>query len=141
MFTFKEDTTIVGVSELRSNFNKVIEIMKKTKVMLGKRNKPVAVIVPIERYNKMEEVIEEIEDLEYGLIAKERYENSRPEDYIDIAEVKKLIEDAEKKRRKAAHDKNPYLSRIPLAVLRDKKSRHFTGKRGTSQSTRTKRKQ
>jgi prevent-host-death family protein len=91
MITVKEDTTLVGVSELRTNFSKVMEAIGKNKVLLGRRNKPLAVIVPIEKYNHMEKLIELIEDMSLGYLAKERDEKSRPSDYIDLEKAEKKI--------------------------------------------------
>ncbi len=89
MITVKEDTTLVGISELRANFSKVLEAIGKHKVLLERRNKPLAVIVPIDKYNKMEELVELIEDLSLGYLAKERDEKSSPSDYMDLAEAEK----------------------------------------------------
>jgi hypothetical protein len=58
-------------------------------VLLERRNKPLAVIVPIEKYNRMEELIEEIEDLELGYLAKERDLKSRPGDYVILEALTK----------------------------------------------------
>jgi len=84
MFTVREDTTLVGISELRTNFDRVLEALTRNKVLLERRNKPLAVIVPIEKYNHMEELIEMIEDAGLGYLAKERDLKSRPQDYLDI---------------------------------------------------------
>lgn len=91
MYTVKEDTTLVGISELRTNFDKVLEVISKSKVLLERRNKPLAVIVPIEKYNQMEELIELIEDTSLGYLAKERNVKSKASDYIDINTAQKKI--------------------------------------------------
>lgn len=91
MFTVKEDTTLVGISELRTNFAKVLEAINKYKVLLEKRNKPLAVIVPVEKYNRMEQLIELIEDAGLGYLAKERDLKSKPGDYIDLNKIEKKL--------------------------------------------------
>lgn len=91
MFTVKEDTTLVGISELRAHFDKVLEALTKYKVLLERRNKPLAVIIPIEKYNRMEELIELIEDAGLGYLAKERDAKSKSRDYIDIDKVEKKL--------------------------------------------------
>lgn len=91
MITVKEDTTLVGISELRTNLSRVMEVIGKYKVLLERRNKPLAVIVPIEKYNRMEELIGWIEDISLGYLAKERDEKSRPSDYLDLEEANKKI--------------------------------------------------
>ncbi len=91
MFTVREDTTLVGISEFRTHFDKVLEALTKYKVILEKRNKPLAVIVPIERYNQMEALIELIEDVGLGYLARERDLKSKPGDYIDIDKAERKI--------------------------------------------------
>ncbi len=91
MFTVKEDTTLVGISELRTNFDKVLEAISKSKVLLERRHKPLAVIVPIEKYIRMEELIEAIEDAHLGYLAKERDLKSKPSDYIDLDKAEKKL--------------------------------------------------
>jgi len=91
MITVKEDTTLVGISELRTNFAKVLEALGKCKVLLERRNKPLAVIVPIEKYAHMEELLELIEDYGLGYLAKERDLNSRHSDYIPLEKAEKRI--------------------------------------------------
>ncbi|MCK4859525.1 MAG: type II toxin-antitoxin system Phd/YefM family antitoxin [Candidatus Omnitrophica bacterium] len=92
MITVKENTTLVGISELRTNFNKVMEAVGKHKVLLERRNKPLAVIVPVEKYNQMEELVGLIEDISLGYLAKERDEKSESSDYIDLEEAGKKVE-------------------------------------------------
>lgn len=91
MFTVKEDTTLVGISELRTHFDRVLEAIGKSKVLLKKRNKPLAVIVPIDKFNRMEELIEMIEDAGLGYLAKERDLKSKTSDYLDLDTVEKKL--------------------------------------------------
>lgn len=91
MFTVKEDTALVGISELRTKFNKVLEALSCYKVLLERRNKPLAVIVPIEKYNQMERLIEQIEDAGLGYLARVRDLKSGPSDYIDIDKAEKRL--------------------------------------------------
>lgn len=91
MITVKENTTLVGISELRTNFAKVMEAVGKYKVLLERRNKPLAVIVPLKKYNQMEELIELIEDIGLGYLAKQRDEKSKPSDYIELEKAEKKI--------------------------------------------------
>ena len=91
MITIKEDTTLVGISELRTNFAKVLEALGKYKVLLERRNKPLAVIVPIEKYTQMEELIELIEDAGLGYLARDRELKSKPSDYVELNKVGRRI--------------------------------------------------
>lgn len=89
MHTFKEDTTFVGVSELRTNLDRIIDQSKKHKVLIGRRNKPVAVLMDIERFNQMQELLDEFEDYMLAEQAKKRHTKSRPTDYLPLEIFKK----------------------------------------------------
>lgn len=72
MITVDEKTTIVGVAELRDEIVKVLKQLKKHKVILTRRNKPVGVLLDYNEYEKISRIEEEFEDLVLGLIARER---------------------------------------------------------------------
>ncbi|MBL7130499.1 MAG: type II toxin-antitoxin system Phd/YefM family antitoxin [Candidatus Omnitrophica bacterium] len=91
MITVKEDTTLVGISELRTNIDKILEESKKHKVLIERRNKPVAVLLAMERYKQIEEILDLLEDTALGLMAKERESKSKPSDYLDIQEAEDKI--------------------------------------------------
>ena len=84
MHTIREDTTLVGVSELRTKIEKILEEAKLHKIVIEKRNKPIAVLIAIEQYNAMEELLDGIEDLELGRMAKEREKRSSKRDYVSL---------------------------------------------------------
>jgi len=87
MFTVKENTTLVGVSELRSGIDKILEKTKDGMVIIEKRHKPQAVLMSNKQYEHIQNLFELSEDLILGSIANERYNNSSDEDYIDIKDV------------------------------------------------------
>ena len=87
MFTIKEDTTLVGVSELRTRLDKIIEEAKHHKVVIEKRNKPIAVIVAIDRYSAMEELMDKFEDYELASLASAREKRSSKKDYIALEDA------------------------------------------------------
>lgn len=91
MITVKEDTTLVGISELRTHFARVLEVLGHSKVLLERRNKPLAVIVPIEKYARMEKLLELVEEAGLGYLAREREQKSRPSDYLDLDKAERLI--------------------------------------------------
>lgn len=91
MYTIKEDTTLVGVSEFRNRMDKILEEARHHKVIIEKRNKPVAVLVAIDQYNALEEILDRIEDLELGRSAKEREKRSKAGDYIPIKKAYKKL--------------------------------------------------
>jgi len=91
MYTIKEDTTLVGVSELRNRIDKIIEETRHHKVIIEKRNKPVAVLIAIDQYNAIEEILDRIEDVELGRSARQRDKRSSGKDYISIEKAYKKI--------------------------------------------------
>jgi len=91
MYTVKEDTALVGVSELRNRIDKLLKQTRHHKIVIEKRNKPVAVLIAIDEYNAMEEILDRVEDLELGRAAKEREKKSKAGDYIPIDKAYKKI--------------------------------------------------
>ncbi len=84
MITVKENTTLVGVSELRSGIDKVLAKANEGPVIIEKRHKPTAVLMSKEEYDHIHDLLETAEDLVLGFIAKDRYRNSQEKDYVDI---------------------------------------------------------
>lgn len=91
MITLKEDTTLVGVSELRTKIDQVLDESRTHKVLIGRRNKPVAVLMAVEKYNEMEEILDLLEDTALGLLAKARESKSKPSDYWNLEDVEKKV--------------------------------------------------
>ena len=91
MYTIKEDTTLVGVSELRNRIDKILEEAQHHKIIIEKRNKPIAVLIAIDQYSAMEEILDRIEDLELGRAARERENGSSKNAYIPIDKAYKKI--------------------------------------------------
>ena len=91
MITVKEDTTLVGISELRTHIDEILEQTKKHKVLIGKRNKPVAVLINMEKFHQMEATLDLLEDFALGFLAQERESQSKASDYVDIETVKKKL--------------------------------------------------
>lgn len=84
VITYNENTTLVGVSELRTAIDKILEKARKGLVIIEKRHKPAAILMSKEEYEHIQHVLEIAEDLVLGFIAQDRYKNSSSEDYIDI---------------------------------------------------------
>lgn len=84
MITVKEDTALVGISELRTHIEEILEESKKHKIVIGRRNKPVAVLLDMEKYNQMEHALELLEDFVLGFLAKERDSKTKSSEYVDI---------------------------------------------------------
>ena len=91
MITVKEDTTLVGISELRTHIDEILEESKKHKVLIGRRNKPVAVLINMEKFHQMETTLDLLEDFALGFLAKEREAQANPSDYLDMETVKRRL--------------------------------------------------
>ena len=87
----KGDTTLVGISELRTQADEILRVAQKEPVIVEKRHKPMAVLVPIEQYDRTEEALELFEDTILGLLAKEREQRSRRKDYLTLEELEKRV--------------------------------------------------
>ena len=91
MITVKQNTTLVGVTELRHNIDKVLEEAQKHLVVVEKRNKPIAVFFSIEAWERIKVILDDYEDRELGLEAKKRVAESSPKDYVSLQEAKSII--------------------------------------------------
>ncbi len=87
MFKVKENTTLIGVSELRSGIEKILEKAQDGPVIIEKRHKPQAVLMSNKEYEHLNNLLELSEDLVLGFIAQERFNNSEEGDYINIEEL------------------------------------------------------
>jgi len=87
MRTIEKNTTLVGVSELRTNFDEILKKAKETRVIIEKRKKFMAVLMDMEKYEKMERMLDAVEDIMLGYLAREREKDSDLSDYIDIEEL------------------------------------------------------
>lgn len=89
MQTVKENTTLVGVSELRKGIEKILEKAQKGVVIIEKRHKPTAVLMSNEEYEHIQQIVETAEDIVLGFIAHNRLKNSKEKDYINIESLLK----------------------------------------------------
>ncbi len=84
MITVKENTTLVGVSEMRTRMDAILAASRTGKVIIEKRHKPYAVLIDAGRFARMEERLDVLEDLALARLARERERGAKPSDYIDI---------------------------------------------------------
>lgn len=84
MLTVKENTTLVGVSELRAGIEKILKKSRAGLVIIEKRHKPQAVLMSHEEYEHLTNVLDMAEDLVLGFIAADRFKKSKKSDYVDI---------------------------------------------------------
>ena len=87
----KEDTTLAGISELRTQAEAIVKAAQREPVVLEKRHKPIAVLVPIERYERTENTLDLLEDTILGLLAKEREQRSRRKNVLTLEELEKRV--------------------------------------------------
>lgn len=87
----KGDTTLVGISELRTQADEILRVAQKEPVIVEKRHKPVAVLVSIGQYERTEETLEALEDYILGLLAKERERRSHRKDYLTLEELERRV--------------------------------------------------
>lgn len=88
MITFKEETTLVGISEFRTHADDILRTAKKRRVVIEKRHKPVAVIMSMDLYEQLEQLIELVEDRVLGEIALKRLKNFKGP-FLTIEQFKK----------------------------------------------------
>jgi len=72
MIRLEEDTTLIGVAELRKEVPRLIQELRGHKVILTRRNKPIGIIMDYQEYQKMDHIINLLEDLVLGYKAKAR---------------------------------------------------------------------
>lgn len=84
MLTIKENTTLIGVSELRKGIEKILKMAQRGLVIIEKRHKPAAILLSNDEYEHIQRIVETAEDIVLGAIAQERFEHSNENDYVDI---------------------------------------------------------
>lgn len=87
----KEDTTLVGISEFRTRADEIVKAAQREPVVVEKRHRPVAVLVPIEQYERTETALDHLEDYLLGLLAKEREQRSHRKTYLTLEELERRV--------------------------------------------------
>lgn len=90
MLSVKEDTTIVGITELRKMIPEILKKIKQEKVILTRRNRPIGILVDYEEYERMEKMIEALEDQVLGQLARERA-SRKDRRTIDLEEAERRV--------------------------------------------------
>ena len=91
MFTIEERTTLVGISELRTKLDEVLKAAKHSKVVIGRRNKPVAVLMDIDVYNRLDGLIEAWSDEQLSVQASQRLAAAKRRQHVHLAQAKKQL--------------------------------------------------
>ena len=87
----ERDTTFVGISELRTHADEILNVARRERVVVEKRHKPMVVLVPIEQYDRTQLLLDTIEEYVLGLIAKERKRHATKKDYIPLEELERRV--------------------------------------------------
>lgn len=87
----REETTLVGISEFRTQADEILAIARREPVIVEKRHTPMAVLVPIEQYERMEQTLETVEDYLLGLLAKEREQRTPRTRYLTLEELERRV--------------------------------------------------
>ena len=85
---------LIGISELGKSLGVYIDKVTNNvveKLTIIRRNKPEAVIIPIEEYENMKEMMNYIEDMEISSIIQERMKNKH--ETIDEDEMLQFLKD------------------------------------------------
>lgn len=91
MVTVKEPTTLVGVSELRTKLEEILRVMEHSTVILERRRKPLAVLLPIAKYEELEATLEWVEDHVLGGAALARERHTPRRKYLSLDEVERRM--------------------------------------------------
>ncbi len=91
MITVKEQTTLVGISELRTKAEEILHLMNRSTVIIERRHKPVAVMLPISKYEEMEALLDWVEDEILGRLAKQRERATPRKAYLPLEQVEKRL--------------------------------------------------
>ncbi|MBI2884972.1 MAG: type II toxin-antitoxin system Phd/YefM family antitoxin [Candidatus Omnitrophica bacterium] len=91
MRQIKGDTTLVGISELRTHAEEIVKVAQRESVILEKHHRPIAVLVPIQRYERTEATLDALEEYLLGLLAKEREQRHPVKSYLSLEELERRV--------------------------------------------------
>lgn len=91
MILVKEGTTLVGISELRTKADEILRAMQHSTVVLERRNKPLAVLLPMARYEEIEARLDWLEDQVLGHAARNRLRKTSRKAYLTLDQVEKRL--------------------------------------------------
>lgn len=91
MITVKENTTLVNISELRNKPEKIFREMRKRRVVVEKHRRPVAVLIPVEQFKELEELLDFVEDHVLGWLAREREKGRKDPTWISLEAALKRV--------------------------------------------------
>ncbi len=87
----KENTALVGLSEFRTKAEEILKVMDRSTVVIEQRHRPRAVLLSIDRYERMEALLDWVEDQLLGLLAKDRQKRTPHKAYLSLEEVERRL--------------------------------------------------
>jgi len=87
MITEKDNATMMGVSDLRQNLERILEAPQNSTIVIEKHHKPLAVLISDKEYKRMQHLLDMAEDIVLGFLAEERFKKSKNRDFTDIETV------------------------------------------------------
>lgn len=91
MRRIRENTTLVGISELRTQADAILKVAQREPVIVEKRHKPMAVLVPMSEYHRTQATLDQLEDYLLGLLAKDREQHAKRKDYLTLEELERNV--------------------------------------------------
>ncbi len=90
MRTISEQTTLIGVSELRTHLSKVVKQAKYTRVIVERHSKPLLVLLDPVEYKRMDDMLEHLSDILLALEARVR-ELSKKNNSVPLQTARKYF--------------------------------------------------
>lgn len=87
----EEEATFVGVSELRNQPDRIFKEMRERLVVIEKHHKPVAVLLPIEKYESLERLLDLVEEYVLGVLASEREEKNKNPNWVSLEKALRRV--------------------------------------------------
>lgn len=85
----RENTTLVQASELRTRLDEILSRAKASRVVVEKHHKPVAVLLDLEEFERIEQALEDLSDLVLALEARTRERKAKAGAYVPLEKVEK----------------------------------------------------
>ena len=90
MLEVKEDTTVVGITELRKMIPEILKKIKREKVILTRRNRPIGILLDYQEFERIEQMVDLIEDDLLWKLAKERA-SRKSRKTVSLGEAEKRV--------------------------------------------------
>lgn len=88
----KEGVAFISVSELRNQPDRIFKKMRERLLVIEKHHKPVAVLLPIEKYESLESLLDLVEDCVLGMLASEREEKNKNPNWVSLEKALRRLD-------------------------------------------------